>query len=669
MPLSQIEIKNFRSIQFCKLDLRRVNILLGENGTGKTNVLHAVKYFYDNLVSKAKSEDVFNYHNNLSNCIEITLTFDVEKLRLYSYANLKKGEDIRYKTYYEQITGCFQNREFSARMTKTKDGLVRWNCDISTRKMILNLFPLYLVDSREIDLINWDVLWKHMGDLLKMENQASAELKGKIQSVIEDTDENLNGRLLGMNHIFERRNVKVAPYTKNEFAAALAQIYFSGNGFNFEDNKLDAYSNGTNSFNFTFLLIHILNIISQTKMKEPVVVLDEPEISLHNRMIDSLTDIFYECSNDMCFLLASHSPRLVKNVLKQDGQNHVLYHVYQDWNQVTGLSRFRIFEESDKDNRERFFITDQHASAYFAKALLLVEGETELEVFQNPYLKILFPWLGSVEVVKSMSDDVVYRITSPKNRLCHIPSVALLDLDKIYTRYENLKHKYFKLCQKNEIYRFYKKGDKKETSSGTLAARHQRIKRMAEKCRFHYHYPFYTTDDDNYWEMIALIKSYFKQYGIFVARTTTEGMIITERTQNTFTVFLEEYFPVQYKNIQSSGLRSVLFYNRLTFLRLLVGGENDFGMTWKKIKEENKRIPPNIADCLNNNHIVKTVWVTKWLRFYFCRTAGIDYKHPWAFVRFGQWLESEENASRMKKKFLEDFPELGELLQMMLRML
>ena len=249
-------------------------------------------------------------------------------------------------------------------------------------------------------------------------------------SVIEEDDENLNGRLSGMNHIFERRNVKVAPYTKKEFAAALAQIYYSGNSFYLDDNKLDAYSNGTNSFNFTFLLIHILNIISQTKMKEPVVILDEPEISLHNRMIDSLTDIFYECSNNMCFLLASHSPRLVKNVLKQDGQNHVLYHVYQDWNQATGLSRFRIFEESDKDNRERFFITDQHASAYFAKALLLVEGETELEVFQNPYLKMLFPWLGSVEVMKSMSDDVVYRITSPKNRLCHIPSVALLDLDK-----------------------------------------------------------------------------------------------------------------------------------------------------------------------------------------------------------------------------------------------
>lgn len=666
MPLSQIEIRNFRSIQYCKLDLKRVNILLGENGTGKTNVLQAVKYFYDNLVSKADYEDVFNYQNNLSNCIQITLTFDVEKLRLYSYANLKKGDDIRYRTYYEQIIGCFQNREFALQMTKLKDGPIRWNCDINIRKLILNLFPLYSVDARAIDLNNWDVLWKHIGDLLKMENQASADLKSKIQSVIEEDDENLNGRLSGMNHIFERRNVKVAPYTKKEFAAALAQIYYSGNSFYLDDNKLDAYSNGTNSFNFTFLLIHILNIISQTKMKEPVVILDEPEISLHNRMIDSLTDIFYECSNNMCFLLASHSPRLVKNVLKQDGQNHVLYHVYQDWNQATGLSRFRIFEESDKDNRERFFITDQHASAYFAKALLLVEGETELEVFQNPYLKMLFPWLGSVEVMKSMSDDVVYRITSPKNRLCHIPSVALLDLDKIYTWYEKLKYKYFKLCQRNEIYHFYKRGDKKESSPGTLAAKRQRIIRMAEKCRFHYHYPFYTTDDENYREMIDLIKSYFKQYGIFVAKTTIEGMVITERTQGIFTAFLEEYFPAQYKNIK---LSSVPFYNQLTFLRLLVGGENDFGMTWKKIKEVNRGIPVNIADCLNNNHIAKTVWVTKWLRFYFCRKSGIDYKHPGEFMRFGKWLEDEKNASRIKKQFFKDFPELGELLQMMQRMM
>ena len=101
--------------------------------------------------------------------------------------------------------------------------------------------------------------------------------------------------------------------------------------------------------------------------------------------------------------------------------------------------------------------------------------------------------------------------------------------------------------------------------------------------------------------MIDLIKSYFKQYGIFVAKTTIEGMVITERTQGIFTAFLEEYFPAQYKNIK---LSSVPFYNQLTFLRLLVGGENDFGMTWKKIKEVNRGIPVNIADCLNNNHIL-----------------------------------------------------------------
>ena len=37
-----IEIENFKSIQKLWLDLGRVNVLIGENGCGKTNILEAI---------------------------------------------------------------------------------------------------------------------------------------------------------------------------------------------------------------------------------------------------------------------------------------------------------------------------------------------------------------------------------------------------------------------------------------------------------------------------------------------------------------------------------------------------------------------------------------------------------------------------------------------------
>lgn len=150
----------------------------------------------------------------------------------------------------------------------------------------------------------------------------------------------------------------------------------------------------------------------------------------------------------MGVLLATHSARLVKNILAQEGGDNQLYQVYRR-GEETRLSRFQMFRK-DTEMRERYFITDQHASAYFAKALFLVEGETELEVFRNRFLRGIFPRLSQIELIKGMSDDVVYRIVSPKNRGCHIPVTILLDLDKVYTYPEKLKKKYFHMCSAGE---------------------------------------------------------------------------------------------------------------------------------------------------------------------------------------------------------------------------
>lgn len=46
MPLTRLTIKNFKSIKYCDITLSDLNVLIGENGTGKTNLLDAISYFY-----------------------------------------------------------------------------------------------------------------------------------------------------------------------------------------------------------------------------------------------------------------------------------------------------------------------------------------------------------------------------------------------------------------------------------------------------------------------------------------------------------------------------------------------------------------------------------------------------------------------------------------------
>lgn len=665
MSLINISIKNYKSVGSCVFRFNGVTALLGENGTGKSNILSAVRYFYDNLVYRSESDDIFDHNNRLNNRVEIALTYDLGRLKRYARANLR-DEETRYSSYYEKIIGISSEDIVTVRLVKIRDMPIRWSHDANTRKLIAGLFPIYFLDARQINLVNWDILWKHIGDLMKLENTVGKELREKLKDSIKDAGSELKARLGRIEDGFEKQNVKIAQYSKNEFAAILSKIYFSGEQYQFDEGQLSEFSNGTNTFNFTRLFIYILRLIAETKMKEPIVILDEPELSLHNNMIDNLAEIFYQCRYYVGFLIATHSARLIRNILTQDSGDNQLYQIYRK-GEETMLSRFQMFRQ-DTEMRERYFITDQHASVYFAKALFLVEGETELEVFQNRFLRAVFPRMGQVEIIKGMSDDVVYRIVSPKDRGCHIPATILLDLDKVYTYPEKLKKKYFNMCNTGENYYFFKRKDTPFSSRACLAARRNRIYRMAAKCKFHYIKPFYLAADENYREFVGLIQDYFKEYGIFTATTTIEGMLVTEENLTMFLTFLKENFPVQYGNIYPFDRTLFTMDDELTFIRLLLGGECDYGMGYKWLKRHEPALGPRIQILLEKNKISKTSWAAGWLRFYFCRKAGLKKFGTEELGSFLRVIEKADKRESIKKDFEQDFPELGDLMNMVCQM-
>lgn len=291
MSLVEISIKNYKSISSCVFRLNGVTALLGENGTGKSNILSAVRYFYDNLISRSESDEIFDHNNRLNNRVEIALTYDLGRLKQYARVNLR-NEETRYASYYEKILGISAEDMMTVRMIKIRDMPVRWSHDADTRKLIAGLFPLYFVDARQIDLVNWEVLWKLVGDLVKPENTVEKELRQELVNAIGEVSGQMKSRLDQIQGGLERKNIKIEPYSRKEFAVALSKLYLSGERYQFDESSLAEFSNGTNAFNFTNLLFHILRLMAETKMKEPLVILDEPEISLHSHMIDELAEIF-----------------------------------------------------------------------------------------------------------------------------------------------------------------------------------------------------------------------------------------------------------------------------------------------------------------------------------------------------------------------------------------
>ena len=84
MRVHSIRVKNFRSIMDAELYCSPLTALVGKNGTGKSNFLHALALFYD---SRPRIEQADFYSGDDSLEIEIAVTFDslnTEELDLFS---------------------------------------------------------------------------------------------------------------------------------------------------------------------------------------------------------------------------------------------------------------------------------------------------------------------------------------------------------------------------------------------------------------------------------------------------------------------------------------------------------------------------------------------------------------------------------------------------------
>lgn len=653
MGLKRIHIRNYKSIRDFQIELKDMNLLLGENGSGKTNFLSAVKYFYDNLLFDRSSQEVFDNNNALNDKMEIILTFDMERMLVRSRKNLK-NQIPQYSNYYKKITRLpDRSGGITLKLSQFKNHQVQWNVDNDTRKLIYNMYPLYFVDTRQIDLVNWEDLWQDIGDLVKVENEVNQKLHNEIRDLVAREEFQLQDKLWRVEHAFDRLSIKVKEFSVRDFATCMAKVFYAGDEFTFLSGKLQSFSNGTNSYNYTCLLLYILFTIGQTKMKEPLIILDEPEISLHFQIIDELCDVMLECADYVNILASTHSSRVVKNILVKENNNSMIYQVYKrgDYSELSLLKMFK------QDAREKYFLMDHHVNAFFAKMVLLVEGETELELFQNPYLRTLFPVLKNVEVIKGMSDKVVYRIISPESRRYNIPLVAMLDMDKILEynyakRKMTLKQEYFTFNGKESLYYGNLRIDTRD--------KRKRIETMSQKCRFSYQYPFFSSIDNNFFEFIRLIQDYFQEYSIYPVETTTEGLLVTSENSELLMEYLieagvEKPVPEAWKGLSS-------YHSQINFLRLLLNGKSDFLMKLPQIKGYNPNIREDLAALLEKKPFRKTRWVSEWMEFYFCSICDIKGEKG-RQRKFSTLCTYEKKRKQILARFKYDFCELYNLIQ------
>ncbi len=659
MAIKRLEIRGYRSIDDMKLEAEQITAFIGANGSGKSNILSALNLFYTSLTTEQREENIFDANNPLRNEVCIRITYDLKDILKKVHHN-QNAEANEYENYYRKILAIAKNDEVVLEMIKRKGKRTMWNQSYNIRQIVSFLFPIYVVDSRQIMLTDWRNLWELIGDLVKLRNEDSERLQNDIKEKIKDDYASTNGRLEHLGRLLEEKSINVKKLTSRQLGEVIAKIAVGGQMFQYGERSLKECSNGTNAYNYTVFLMDILYMLKRYKLKEPIIVLDEPEISLHYLLIDSLLDKIFEISDNLQFFIATHSSRCVKALLQSEEENYNIYHIVLS-GQYTKIKRVRSLEKEEA--RERAVITEAYTNSCFSKMVLNVEGETELELFRNKYLKLVFPRLKEVEIVSGMSNHVIYNLTAPGKRNYQVPGFCVMDMDKVLVKKDSQNRFVFKELKEDypiekEIYHYGKK--RRET----LYLR-KRIKSMCEKCSFFFQYPFFSCEDGNFNILLELVIDYYENYCVHLWRNTVEGALITNKNLDCFIDFTRENrYPFDFAQmLEEFPFLKKERNQQLNYLRLIFCGKSDFLLSKKKIGEENAAI---YDEFLENMNLVKKTsgWVSKWLEYYFLKlvkwldeSADIDN-----FQQFRKWIEQGNHREYIRRQVEGDFVELYALL-------
>lgn len=676
MSLYRIHIENFKSIKRVDLSFDQLNVFIGENGAGKTNILEAIDYFYSNLTGANVRQDVFDINNHFSNQITIKLYFDLSQFVKISKSQYdsnagesddSSGDDNRYEGYYKKIitiAAKAKSPKIEVELSQIKGKQIRWNYEYEDRSVIKSLFPLFHVDTRALDIHKWNYLWDVIGELGKVSNTERKSIEDKVKDILLDQGCEASKKLRDIRSIFEKANVSIKYATPKDFARNLSKVFFSGQDIQYGGRHLNYYSTGTNSVKYIELLLESIDEIARTKMKEPIVLLDEPEMSLHPQLIDELSDTICNVSEKLQFYIATHSSRLTKKLIINAGQI-ALFNIRLS-GKYTEIRRMRLFPQYSPLSTPR--VTDDHVNSYFSRAILFVEGETELELFSNPYLHILFPKLHKIDVYKALSDKPVLNIMHPRKTHVSVPYLCLIDMDKaveydLSTRKYHTKSEYIS-SDSGEQYQFRNK----KINKPYVYHQRKRIDAMVEKLRINYQQPLLSTRDPSHQDFVQAIHEYLLNYNVFALSTTIEGALVNQKNYDFALSFLKSNTREAAYNNFVHLLERSRKAEKMNYLRIAFGGKSDLWQTYKSIKQRKKEDFQSTATIVDNAFIGKKAsgWVTSYIHDYFAQVLKDDKLTDKTFAK---QLEDEQNYILVIKSFKAHFPELFDLLQRVCRMI
>ncbi len=536
MGITYVKIRNFKVARKIDYDFSKgqINCLIGKNGVGKTTIDKAIMYFYGIAKNPYALKDIIDKKNPYIQKASIEICFDFTILFKHRERN------TYFDSVINEIKPYMVDKKLIIKFIQYKNGEIKWH-PINDRFLIekvLRIFPAYMIQTKCIDVSAWSELWDIVTDISitgikEDENIVWEMLKenfekiygSKYAKVIDTVDSVIDKEHLSVNEKDFKKRFKNALMSN-----------FGGDIFMFDDQCVDYYSDGINTLKYLSLLMNLLSELSSLSWKEVMLILDEPEISLHLQFIEDLACSIAGTAGKVKFLIATHSTRLISTLLRETTDDIKV--VCSQVCAKKGYTNITIIPDIIT-NKDKYLMRDNEAESYFAEVLVFVEGHTEIQLLKNRNICKLFPQLKKATIYNTTSNDSATKLIIPNYNHPTIPFLVLLDMDKILD-YSIEKKKFYKKKTNQAVNPLSNESIKEKEkylyySNRKEATYHQRKnvdnylenEIIVDKDHFYNKVSIY---DD----LIRAVKRYCKEYRTIVFKTTVEGAIICNESLKVF---------------------------------------------------------------------------------------------------------------------------------------
>lgn len=408
MFLERIDITNFRGIRQLSIKLDGTTVLIGENNTGKSTILEALQFCLSrSLTRKGSIFSEYDYHllnkdsqPADSDALEITLRFAErtenewpDEVAQILEPAVQVNEDglqiviLRVRSRYDDARDDF---------------VTTWNfLDLAGNELIKAQAPRYIIELQRLAPVFYLAALRDTTQEFRPRSPfwgpfvRSLKINPDMRQELEDELAELNRKVLSAHESLDAikdrlgRTGKIVPLDSEEpvgIEAIPSKIFdilsrtqvmlASTTGVRL---PIGRHGEGTQSLAVICLFDAFLqNRLedSYTKYTDPILALEEPEAHLHPSAVRSISTLLQNLQGQK--IMATHSGDLVASVpltslrrlRRKDGQITVY--------QIEGDTL-----TDDEIRKLDYHVRSTRGNLLFARCWLLVEGETEILLFEE----------------------------------------------------------------------------------------------------------------------------------------------------------------------------------------------------------------------------------------------------------------------------------------------